>query len=551
MKNKFKAKRGDFGNNRKEKFDRRDKFKGFERKPMPESMDLGEVSLEYKDRDLILTGIIDQIEQTGGPTVFHLSDGTGMLALKAFDGAGVRAHPELNIGDAINTIVTVQEYNGELEGEISKVTKLDESKKKEILDNVIRLQRERAKVKPIPFLVEDPILEKLKESFVKAATEIKFAIIQNRPVVIRHHNDTDGYSSGFALERAILPLIVKQHNSIKSAWEFYTRSPCAAPMYEIDDSIRDTAHSLSRAAKFSNKMPLVLIVDTGSGEKDLLGIKQGKVHGIDFIVVDHHAFDEDLISKEVLVHINPFLVGEDGTKFSAGMLCTELARFINQDPNLNVTQIPAMAGIADRVDNPKALDAYLKIAEKKGYNKQLLADISTVIDFISAKLRFMEAREYIEVLFGEPMNRQKALVALLAPYIRDLESKGLEIARGAAKMEEVFGVTLQILEIENTFARGFYPKPGKCISMLHDYEYEQKKNHKLVSIGMMNDAITMRASAESNFSVNELVDYLQKNLPGAFVEGGGHKYAGSIRFLPSKKEDIVKSIKAYIKKIIK
>jgi len=70
---------------------------------------------------------------------------------------------------------------------------------------------------------------------------------------------------------------------------------------------------------------------------------------MEFIVVDHHFFDEDVISKEVLTHINPFLVGEDGSAFSAGMLCTELARFINKDVS-NISQIPALAGLADKID---------------------------------------------------------------------------------------------------------------------------------------------------------------------------------------------------------
>ena len=61
------------------------------------------------------------------------------------------------------------------------------------------IERERASVKPIDFLVNDPILDKLKERFVQAATQIRLAIIRNRPIIIRHHNDTDGYSSGYAL----------------------------------------------------------------------------------------------------------------------------------------------------------------------------------------------------------------------------------------------------------------------------------------------------------------------------------------------------------------
>lgn len=505
-----------------------------------------DISLANKGESFIITATIDKVMQTGGPTVFYVSDGTGTLAIKAFEKAGVRAFPEVDVSDAITTTVTIGEFNDGLEGEVQRLTKLTGEEKKRFEQDLIELERKRAKVEPIPFLVHSPILEKLKERFIKAATEIRLAIFQNRPIVIRHHNDTDGYSSGYALERAILPLIEAQHSSsVKAAWEFYTRSPCNAPMYEIEDSIRDTVHSLSNAAKFSNKMPLVLIVDTGSGKEDLLGVQQGRIHGLDFIVVDHHQFEEDLISAETLVHINPFLVGENGAHFSAGMLCTELARFIN--PVENVVFIPALAGLADRIDNPPVMKEYLKHAEAKGYSQELLADIATVIDFVSSKLRFMEAREYIEVLFGEPMDKQKKLVHLLAPHIRELDKKGLAITSAAAHHEEVKGIHLQSVNIEATLPRGFYPKPGKCISSLHDHAQESKKITKLVTLGILSDAITMRATDGAQFSVPDLVVFLNKKLPDAFVEGGGHKNAGSIKFIPRHQDAVVEAIKEFIR----
>jgi len=47
----------------------------------------------------------------------------------------------------------------------------------------------------------------------------------------------------------------------------------------------------------------------------------------------------------------------------------------------------------------------------------------------------MEAREYIEVLFGEPRDKQKALVELMAPHIKELDKKGVEIGKSNAKLE--------------------------------------------------------------------------------------------------------------------
>ena len=533
---KFKNKK----NNRKENFSQR----GDAASPI----DISELNEDKIDMNFILTGIVDRIVQTGGPTVFYISDGTGSIAIKSFEGAGVRAHSNIVEGDLIKAEVSIGEFQDELEGEVSRLYKLADEEKKDFSERIRKLERKRAEITPPEFMVKTIILDKLKERYIKAAIEIRLAIIQNRPIIIRHHNDTDGYSSGFSLERAILPLIKEQHTSVKAAWEFYTRAPCAAPFYEIEDSIQDTAKSLSNGAKFSNKMPLVIIADNGSSQEDLMGIQQGKVHGMDFIVVDHHFFEKDVISDEVLVHINPFLVGEDGKKFSAGMLCTELARFINPDVR-NIEQIPAMAAFADRIDNPEVVESYFKIADKKGYNKSLLEDIASVIDFISSKLRFMEAREYIEVLFGEPMERQKALVKLMAPYIKKLENKGLEIAKSAVKIEKIGKTTIQILEIEETFSRGFYPKPGKCIGLLHDNIQKEKDLDNVVSLGVLSDAITIRATEKSNFSIHDLIIYLNNHLKEAFVEGGGHKNAGAIKFLPNKKKLVLEKAISYIKSL--
>lgn len=513
-----------------------------------ERLTIAEITSENSKQTLVLTGIVDRIAQTGGPTIFSLTDGTSTLALKGFLKPGARAYPDIEEGDAISAEVIIDEFNGELEGEIQRIKKLDEIGKQKVLDLMENILKDRAKVEPISFLIKSQILDKLKLKMIEAAQNIRMAIFQNRPVIIRHHNDTDGYSAGFALERAILPLIEEQHSSAKAGWEFYLRAPCSAPFYEIDDSIRDTATSLRNVAKFSNKMPLVIITDNGSTPEDLLGIQHGKIHGMEFIVIDHHYFDKDVISKEVLTHINPFLVGEDGSYFSAGMLSTELARFIN--PNVeNIIQIPALAGLADKIDlmNKKDIDAYVKIAESQGYTQKLLADISTVIDYVSAKVRFMEVREYIGVLFGQPRDKQKDLVELMAPHIRELEEKGLAIAKSTVKTEKINKTTLQILDIDSTFPGfGFYPKPGRCVSLIHDYA-EKQKNSNLISIGLMNTAITIRATNEANFSIHELIIFLNKKSPNSFVEGGGHKNAGSISFIPSKKQEILELFKEFIK----
>ncbi|MBU2612095.1 MAG: hypothetical protein KKB62_00035 [Nanoarchaeota archaeon] len=507
-----------------------------------------EINLNSKGKVSVM-GIVNRIVQTGGPTIFVVNDGTGNLSLKGFIGPGARAYPEIEEDDVVRSVVTINEYQGELEGEIISIRKVGENEKNEFLKNLKLIEKERAKVTPPPFLVKSPILDKLRDRFIEAATQVRLAIVQDRPIIVRHHNDADGYSSGYSLERAILPLIMKQHGSVKAPWEFFLRAPSQAPYYEIDDSIRDMANSLRNVAKFSNKMPLIIIADNGSTPEDLMGVRQGKVHGADFIVVDHHAFDKDVITPEVMVHINPFLVGEDGSHFSAGMLCSEFARFINPEVK-NINQIPAMAGFADRIDfgNPQVMEEYLKIAEKEGYSKELLSDISLVIDYVSAKVRFMEVREYIEVLFGEPRDKQKKLVSLLAPYIRDLDKKGLSIGKSNSKKEKIGKIVLQTIEVEKTFPGfGFFPKPGRAVSLIHENYQKEKNVTALVTAGIMSTAITLRATDDANFSFHEFLNFVNKKCPEAFPAGGGHKNAGSLTFLPYKKDEVVNLLKEFIK----
>ena len=71
----------------------------------------------------------------------------------------------------------------------------------------------------------------------------------------------------------------------------------------------------------------------------------------------------------------------------------------------------------------------------------------------------------------------------------------------------------------------------------------------VLSLGILTDAITFRASEESKFSVHEFIKYAQKALPQAFIDGGGHHSAGAIRFVPSKREDVLNLVREFVSKI--
>jgi len=159
----------------------------------------------------------------------------------------------------------------------------------------------------------------------------------------------------------------------------------------------------------------------------------------------------------------------------------------------------------------------------------------------------MEVREYIEVLFGEPRDKQKNLVGLLAPHIKELDKKGLKMAKSNARVEKIKDTNLQLLYFEEFFPGfGFFPKPGRIVGLVHDALQEEKKITNLVSAGVLATSMTLRATDGANFSVHELIKFIDKKLPETFVSGGGHKNAGSISFLPNKQKDVVELLREFI-----
>ena len=68
-------------------------------------------------------------------------------------------------------------------------------------------------------------------------------------------------------------------------------------------------------------------------------------------------------------------------------------------------------------------------------------------------------------------------------------------------------------------------------------------------MGMSSTGINFRSSNEiKSFDVNDIIAKLQKEFPYANVSGGGHRVAGSIRFIEAAGEDIHNFVLEYCKK---
>ncbi|MFW5852418.1 MAG: OB-fold nucleic acid binding domain-containing protein [Nanoarchaeota archaeon] len=492
-------------------------------------------------RNLTFTAKIEEVKQTSGPTIFTLYDGSSTIKATGFISPGKRAFPEVDIEDVVTLTASVSERDNSLELEIKTIKKLEGKEREDVITKINSLEEEKSKPDNVQFLVDSEVLRKLKPRIIKVASEIKKAIYSNRPIILKHHNDCDGYSSGIALERAILPLIREHHISDSAERLYFKRTPSTAPFYEYTDAVKDISSFIDDFNKFGQKPPLIVVTDNGSTEEDLLSIKAVKIYGADVVVIDHH-YPGELVDGKVAVdeylsaHVNPYLEGFDST-MCAGILCTEVARFVNKDAP-NIEHIPGIAATADRVEG-SVIEKYKELTRKYGYTDEDMKILSEIIDFQSYYLRFMEARGFVNSLFGEgDFKRQKELMHLIGKEIQRRNEISLNAARHFMNLEEQEERLIMTLDANKVTSRGEFPAIGKTVGMTHDSLKKEYPGKAIISMGLGPDFVTLRLTDNSGFSVNTIVKILQEKIPHGNIDGGGHECAGSIKFFEAAREEV-------------
>ncbi len=486
---------------------------------------------------------IEEIKQTSGPTIFTLYDGSSTIKATGFVSPGKRAFPEVEVGSVVDLAATVSERDGSLELEIKNVRIMEGESKEEVLKKISDEETEKSKPEDVNFLVDSEVLQKLKPRMMKVATEIRKAIFSNRPIILKHHNDCDGYSSGIALERAILPLIREHHISDTAERLYFKRTPSKAPFYEYTDAVKDISFFVDDANKFGQKAPLIVVTDNGSTEEDLLSIKAVRIYGADVVVVDHHNPGELKDGKAsvddfLLAHVNPYLEGFDST-MCAGILCTEVARLVNKEVK-NVEHIPGIAATADRVQGEE-IEKYKEITRKHGYSDEDMRSLSEIIDFQTYYLKFMEARGFVNSLFGEGnFKRQREIMALMRSELDKRNEISLRAARQFMHTEEKDNKIIMTLDADKVTNRGEFPAIGKTVGMTHDSLKNECPDKQVISMGLGPDFITLRMTDGAGFSVGNIVKVLQEKIPYGNIDGGGHECAGSIKFFEAVREEVHK-----------
>ncbi|WP_336036878.1 DHH family phosphoesterase [Halobacterium yunchengense] len=488
-----------------------------------------------------LEGEVVQIKQTGGPTIFRVRDETSAVPCTAFEAAGVRAHPRIEVGDVVHVEGVVEEREGTYQVEVTAIEVLDGEDAADVADRLDAAFAEHAEPPETEPLVDWPALEGMLPELRSVARTLRRAVLEGRPIRMRHHADGDGMCASVPVQYALTQFIEDVHQDEDAPRHLLKRLPSKAPYYEMEDATRDLNFALEDRARHGQKLPLLLMLDNGSTEEDTPAYKALDNYDIPVVVVDHHHPDPEAVDPLVDEHVNPYLHGED-YRITTGMLCVELARMLYPGLTDELEHVPAVAGLSDR-SKADEMSQYLELAREAGYDEDFLHQIGEALDYEAYMLRYDPGTELIyDVLNVDgDEDRHRELVPFLANRAHEDVAEQLDAAMSHVEHERVAnGANLYRIDVENHAHRFTYPAPGKTTGEIHDRKVEET-GEPVITIGYGPDFAVLRSDGV-RLDIPTMVAELNDELPGAGVSGGGHLVVGSIRFVPGMREPVLDAL---------
>ncbi len=491
-------------------------------------------------RTVLIEGEVAQIKQTSGPTIFTIVDESGTENAAAFVEAGVRAYPEVQLGDIVGIVGEVMQRNNQLQIEVASLAVLEGKDAERVRARIDQALEERAEPPDLPFLIQSDVLERLKPEMRSVAQRIRKAVFTARPIVLRHHADADGICAAVAIETAVTALMRENGDDFDAEYFLFKRAPSKAPFYEIEDITRDLDFALKDHIRYGQKMPMILLMDNGSTEEDLPSMRVAQIYNLPVMVVDHHHPDE-VVDQYLVAHVNPYHVGGD-FGITTGMLGVEIARMVNPAVEARIRHLPAVAAVGDRSEAiERAL--YLAVAAP-AYSEDDCRDIALALDYEQFWLRFSDGREIVKDILNlsGDAERHRRLVRLLADEANRAIEEQIEAVMPHVEARILpNGVRLFMLDVEIHAHRFTFPPPGKTSGEVHDRLVSRYPDEPVVTLGYGPDFVVLRSRGVM-MNIPQMVRELRQEIVGGGVNGGGHLVVGSIKFVEGMRNDVIESL---------
>ncbi|WP_312912388.1 DHH family phosphoesterase [Natronosalvus caseinilyticus] len=472
-----------------------------------------------------LEGEITGVRQTSGPTVFELSDETGTVECAAFEEAGVRAYPTVEIGDVVTLEGEVERHYGDLQIETETLEVLEGEDRETVTERLEDAIDQQARPTIVAPLVDDPIVETVEDEIVDAATAIRRAVVEARPIVVRHSATADGYVAGAALERAILPLIEEKHTRDDAVYHYVERRPLDGHVYDMDAATGDVTSMLEARDRHGEQLPLIVLVDAGSTTDSLDGFELLDIYGADRLVIDDSRADA-AVADAVDVVVSPSLADEDASSdlsaITTSTLAANVAAHVNDDVRADLEHLPAVSFWGD------VPEAYADLAENAGYDAEDCAERREAVALEAYYQSYKDKRELVADLLFDGAGDGNLAAHVAAQFRAKLETE-LETARENLEVRDVDGRSVAVIDTAAFIHRFNFPTTTLLLDELH------RRGEESVTLGVGEDELYVRSDDDVN--VRELGAALETTVPdaGITVVGGRDGY---IEFLSGEREAV-------------
>jgi len=428
-----------------------------------------------------LEGEIVGVRQTSGPTVFELRDPSGVVDCAAFVEAGVRAYPEVEVGSVVRLDGEVELRYDELQVETEALTVLSDDEAAAVERRLADAMTAEARPDSVTTLVDHGAIDAVADDLVDAAETIRRAVLESRPVVVRHAATADGYVAGAAVERAVLPLIRDEHAAADAEYHYFTRRPLEESVYDMDDATNDVTRMLQDRDRHDEKLPLVLLVGTGSTVESSDGLGLLGIYGARRVVVDAEVADA-AVADDCDAIVNPGLAGADAADLSTGTLAATLAATVDPDVRDDLAHLPAISYWGD------APDEYVDLAAEAGYDADRTRELREAIALEAYYQSYEDKRELItDLLFDDA----GGLAGHISEQFRQKLDAEVETATANIDDRAEGGLTVEVLDTDAYTHRYDFPPTGLLLDELH-----RRHDDADLIVGVGTDELYLRTGAE-------------------------------------------------------
>ncbi|MFB6140030.1 MAG: OB-fold nucleic acid binding domain-containing protein [Halosimplex sp.] len=447
-----------------------------------------------------LEGVVESARQTSGPTVFEVRDETDSVECAAFKEAGVRAYPEIGTDDVVRLDGEVRERRGELQVETEALVKLEGEDRETVEDRLADALTAQAEPEAVDPLVDDDVIGGLTDEIREVATAIRRAVLEERPVVVRHSATADGYVAGVALERATLPLVRDQHDQHDAVYHYFDRRPLEGGVYDMDDATKDATRMLEARDRHDEKLPLFVFVAAGATEESLDGFELLDLYGAGRALVDDVEVDP-AVAETVGALVAPG--ASEAADTTAATLAANVAAHVNDDVRADLRHLPAVSYWED------APEGYVEAASEAGYDADAVRDVREAVALEAFYQSYEDKRELItDLLFGDG-DGPGGLAGHVSEQFRQKLDTEVETAEANLDTQTVEGTEIAVLDTDAFTHRYEFPPTKLLLDELH----RRHRDDVAAVIGVSDDELHIRSDAP--IDVRDVAERAREWVPNA------------------------------------